>query len=162
MPIAGSGELKLSQIHTEYVDTHDGSAEIQLSDFHDKGNAPASGEIQLATDFYGTSNVTYTSATGGTITTYTANSVNYKVHTFTSGGTFSVSSVGTDATIACLVVAGGGAAGGRGGVIGLGGGERGSGGEAGGERGGGSDGGIGGDNGGSGEAGGGDCKLHTL
>jgi len=111
MPIDGSGEIQLSDIHTEYVDTHDGSAEIQLSDFHDKGNAPASGEIQLATDFYGTSNVTYTSATGGTITTYTANSVNYKVHTFTSSGTFAVSSVGTDATIACLVVAGGGGGG---------------------------------------------------
>ena len=111
MPISGSGEIKLSDIHTEYVDTHDGSAEIQLSDFHDKGNAPASGEIQLATDFYGTSNVTYTSATGGTVTTYTANNVNYKVHSFTSSGTFAVSSVGDDATIALLVVAGGGGGG---------------------------------------------------
>jgi hypothetical protein len=111
MAITGSGQVKLSDLYTEYEDGTHSSQEIQLSDFHDKGNAPASGEIQIATDFYGTSNVTYTVATGGTITTYTLNSVNYKVHTFTSGGTFAVSSVGTDATIACLVVGGGGGAG---------------------------------------------------
>ena len=54
--IAGSGQIKLSDIYDEFTGTHS-SQEIQLSDYHDKGNAPASGEIQLATDFYGTSNV---------------------------------------------------------------------------------------------------------
>ena len=53
----------------------------------------------------------YMSATGGTVTT----DGDFKVHTFTSGGTFTVSSVGADATygnkVEYLVVAGGGGAG---------------------------------------------------
>lgn len=51
---------------------------------------------------------TYTSATGGTITT----SGDYKIHTFTSTGTFTVSSVGNAAgsgsTVSYVVVGGGG------------------------------------------------------
>ena len=54
MPIDGSGEIQLSDIYNEFTGTHS-SQEIQLSDYHDEGNAPASGEIQLAADFYGTS-----------------------------------------------------------------------------------------------------------
>jgi len=53
----------------------------------------------------------YISATGGTITTVCTN---YKVHTFTGPGTFTVSSVGNCAgsnTVSYLVVAGGGAGG---------------------------------------------------
>lgn len=54
---------------------------------------------------------TYTSASGGTITT----SGDYKIHTFTSSGTFTVSSVGNTAgsgsTVSYTVVAGGGAGG---------------------------------------------------
>ena len=116
MALQGSGQMKMSDIYNEFTGTHDGSQEIQMSDYRDKGDVPASGEIQLATDMYGASNVTYTSATGGTVTTYTADidgqgSKNYKVHTFTSSGTFAVSSVGTDATISVLCVGGGGGAG---------------------------------------------------
>ena len=52
---------------------------------------------------------TYTSASGGTITT----SGDYKIHTFTSTGTFTVSSVGNEAgsgsTVSYAVVGGGGA-----------------------------------------------------
>ena len=44
-------------------------------------------------------------ATGGTESTYTSGSVDYKVHTFTSSGTFAVS--GSTATVDYLVVAGG-------------------------------------------------------
>ena len=47
---------------------------------------------------------TYTAATGGTVTT----DGDYKVHTFNSSGTFSVSQVGTDNTVQYLVIAGGG------------------------------------------------------
>ena len=48
------------------------------------------------------------SAVGGTTSTYTRDGVDYKVHTFTSSGTFAVSgSIG----ITYLVVAGGGAGG---------------------------------------------------
>lgn len=49
-------------------------------------------------------------ATGGN---YTSFSGGYKVHVFTSSGTFSVSDAPTNATIDYLVVAGGGAGGGR-------------------------------------------------
>ena len=118
MALQGSGQMKMSDIYNEFTGTHDGSQEIQMTDYRDKGNVPAGAtdEIQLATDMYGASNVTYTVATGGTITTYTANidgqgTKNYKVHTFTSSGTFAVSSVGTDATISVLCVGGGGGAG---------------------------------------------------
>jgi len=52
MALTGSGQIKLSEIATEYG----GSEPHALSEYHDKGNAPASGEIQLAADFYGTSN----------------------------------------------------------------------------------------------------------
>ena len=54
--ITGSGQIKLSDIYAEFTGTHS-SQEIQLSDYHDEGNAPASGEIQLAADFYGTSSL---------------------------------------------------------------------------------------------------------
>ena len=49
------------------------------------------------------------SATGGTITTYSSGSTNYKVHTFTSSGTFTANKSGS---VDVLVVAGGGAGGG--------------------------------------------------
>jgi hypothetical protein len=52
MPLQSSGQISLSQIATEFG----GSAPHSLSEYYGKGNAPASGEIQLAADFYGTSN----------------------------------------------------------------------------------------------------------
>jgi hypothetical protein len=52
MALQSSGQIKLSEIAAEFG----GSAPHSLSEYHDKGNAPASGEIQLAADFYGTSN----------------------------------------------------------------------------------------------------------
>lgn len=48
-------------------------------------------------------------AEGGTITTYSSNGVNYKVHTFISSGTFVVTSGSTQ--VEYLVIAGGGAGG---------------------------------------------------
>jgi hypothetical protein len=59
------------------------------------------------------------SANGGTETTYTAGGVSYKSHTFTSSGTFTVSSSGN---VDVMVVAGGAAGGGHGGNDGSGGG----------------------------------------
>ena len=50
------------------------------------------------------------SATGGTVTTYSSGGINYKVHTFTSSGTFIVQSSGT---VEYLVIAGGGSGGGQ-------------------------------------------------
>lgn len=52
MALQSSGQIKLSEIAAEFG----GSAPHSLSEYHGKGNAPASGEIQLAADFYGTSN----------------------------------------------------------------------------------------------------------
>ena len=106
MAIQSSGQIKLSEIATEYG----GSQPHQLSEYHGKGNAPASGEIQLAADFYGTSNAVFIAASGGSITT----SGDYKIHTFTGSGTFNVTTAGNAAgsnTVEFLVVAGGGGGG---------------------------------------------------
>jgi len=55
MALQSSGQIKLSEIATEFG----GSAPHALSEYYGEGNAPASGEIELATDFYGTSSVTF-------------------------------------------------------------------------------------------------------
>jgi hypothetical protein len=51
MALQSSGQISLSNIQSEFG----GSNPISLSEYYGKGNAPASGEIQLAADFYGTS-----------------------------------------------------------------------------------------------------------
>ena len=61
MALQGSGQIKLSEIAAEYG----GSAPHALSEYHSKGNAPSSGEIQIAADFYGTANVATLSYSGG-------------------------------------------------------------------------------------------------
>lgn len=53
--------------------------------------------------------IVHNPTTGGTITTYTYNSVNYKVHTFTSSGTFGL---GVDDAVDIFVLGGGGSGGG--------------------------------------------------
>ncbi len=50
------------------------------------------------------------SATGGTVTTYAAGGLNYKIHTFTSSGTFTAEAAGV---VDVLMVAGGGGGGGH-------------------------------------------------
>jgi len=52
MPLQSSGQISLSDIAGEFG----GSAPHSLSEYYGDGNAPASGEIQLAADFYGTAN----------------------------------------------------------------------------------------------------------
>jgi hypothetical protein len=54
-----------------------------------------------------TTPTTYMAATGGTITT----DGDYKVHSFNSSGTFTVTTLGTEGTVEYLIVAGGGAGG---------------------------------------------------
>ena len=51
MALQSSGQISLSQIAAEFG----GSAPHALSEYYGDGNAPSSGEIQLAADFYGTS-----------------------------------------------------------------------------------------------------------
>ena len=52
MALQNSGAISLSDIQDEYG----GSNPIGLSEYYDKGDAPSSGAIDLAADFYGTSN----------------------------------------------------------------------------------------------------------
>lgn len=52
MPLQSSGQISLSDIAGEFG----GSAPHSLSEYYGDGNAPSSGEIQLAADFYGTAN----------------------------------------------------------------------------------------------------------
>ena len=61
MAITGSGQVSLGDIQTEFG----GSNPIGLSEYYGEGNAPASGEIQLAADFYGTSS--WTASEGHTL-----------------------------------------------------------------------------------------------
>tara|TARA_A100000172_G_scaffold16884_1_gene9196 strand:+ start:964 stop:1527 length:564 start_codon:yes stop_codon:yes gene_type:complete len=65
MALQSSGQIKLSEIAAEFG----GSAPHSLSEYYGDGNAPSSGEIQLAADFYGTSASLHTS----TITTGSRN-----------------------------------------------------------------------------------------
>ena len=58
-------------------------------------------------------------ATGGTVSSYTSGGIFYKVHTFTSSGTFTAETAGT---IDVVRIAGGGSGGGSGGTDGAGGG----------------------------------------
>ena len=64
MPLTSSGQISLNDIATEFG----GSQPHQLSEYYGKGNAPGSGEIQIAADFYGTANtynVEYVVVAGG-------------------------------------------------------------------------------------------------
>ena len=70
---------------------------------------------QTAAYWSGGGGLTYSVATGGTVTTYTSNGLNYKSHILTTGGSaFTVVSLGTEPTFDILVVGGGGAGGGTG------------------------------------------------
>ena len=107
----------LSSIQTEFGGTNP----ISLSEYYLGGPAgvnpatpapngpiPSSGQISIG-QFRGAAKIEFTVATGGTVTT----DGDYKIHTFNSGGTFSVSTVGTDAQATYLLIAGGGGGGDR-------------------------------------------------
>jgi len=51
MPLASSGEIKLSEIRNEFGL---GSGQIAMSSLYGKGNAAASGQVRMGADFYGT------------------------------------------------------------------------------------------------------------
>ena len=108
MALQSSGAISLANIQTEFG----GSNPIGLNEYYGAATGvPASGTISID-DFYGTSNAQYITATGGTITT----DGDYKVHTFTGSGSFSVSNAGNAAgnnVLEYLIIAGGGGGGGR-------------------------------------------------
>jgi len=103
MPIPTSKPLSLSAVQTEYGGTNP----ISMSEYRGLGNAPASGAIDLWGDFNGTANEVAITATGGSI----SDSGGYRYHTFTSGGTFTVTGEGIGSgftTLDILVVGAGG------------------------------------------------------
>jgi hypothetical protein len=107
----------LSSIQTEFGGTNP----ISLSEYYLGGPAgvnpatpapngpiPSSGQISIG-QFRGAAKIVFTVATGGTVTT----DGDYKIHRFNSGGTFTVSTVGTDAQATYILAAGGGGGGDR-------------------------------------------------
>jgi hypothetical protein len=94
MALQSSGAISLSNIQTEFGGTNP----ISLSEYYSKGNAPASGEIQLAADFYGTSNAVDLDFTlqGGTVAR--------------ANGTFTGVSIGTADTNRMVIIQGVGTA----------------------------------------------------
>jgi len=113
MALPASGTITMLDIQTEFGGP---ASPIQLSSYYRGGayvtpnntSVPTSGQISLS-NFYGAFKATFPSATGGTVTT----SGNFKTHTFTSSGSFVVSSIGNQNTGEIVVVAGGGGGGGR-------------------------------------------------
>lgn len=78
-----SGQIKLSEIATEFG----GSAPHALSEYYDADTGvPASGEIQLAADFYGTSAYTPTAQSYTSSATYTIHSSETSFQYKLSGG----------------------------------------------------------------------------
>jgi hypothetical protein len=80
------------------------------------------GTDPLFFDPYSLGSPAYTVATGGTVTDVNIGGILYRLHTFTSSGTFTVTQLGNSNAVNYLVVAGGGSGGGPGGGGGGGGG----------------------------------------
>jgi len=106
MALPSSGQISLSDIATEFG----GSAPHSLSEYYSKGNAPASGEIQLAADFYGTSSA----ASISYVTTVGNSDVTASPHTFssvslgsTSGDRYTVIAIGSIANSSYTATIGG-------------------------------------------------------
>ena len=112
MTLPSSGQISLNQVNVELGLS--GTAQISMNDsavrtlFDD-----ASGQISMSQG-YGKSNAQFMAASGGTVTT----SGDYKIHVFTSSGTFTVTTAGNAAgsnSAEYLIVAGGGGGGQSGG-----------------------------------------------
>lgn len=57
MALQSSGQITLAEVRNEFFG-NTGTTQFAMSSLYNVGNAPGSGEIQLAADFYGTSGVT--------------------------------------------------------------------------------------------------------
>ena len=108
MALPASGTIKASDINIELGSPS--NTQISFGGSSPRGLAGvANGAIKVS-NFYGKSSAAFVTATGGTVTT----NGNYKIHTFTSSGSFVVSNPGNGAgsnTIEVLIVAGGGGGG---------------------------------------------------
>ncbi len=109
MALPSSGTITLAQVNVELQKSS--TAQISLNDADVRALAGVpSGAISMS-NLYGKSR--FIIASGGTETTYSSGGATYKVHTFTSGGTLTVSNAGTSGfnSIDYLIVAGGGSGG---------------------------------------------------
>jgi len=111
MALQSSGQIKLSEIATEFG----GSAPHSMSEYYaggtnvpsGTGSIPSSGQIKLAADFYGTSNVvmlvngTITSGSMTAKTSVTHTGFSTKVHN--TGGTIGSKSLTTDSGLTHIV-----------------------------------------------------------
>jgi len=102
MALQSSGQISLAEVRNEFFG-NTGTTQFAMSGLYGKGNAPSSGEIQLAADFYGTSNVTYLANT----------TVNSGTHVIKSGtqhngysGTGAHATGGTFGSIGSTAIAG--------------------------------------------------------
>ena len=84
MALQSSGQISLSQIRNEFGL---GSGQIAMSSLYGKGNAAASGQIQMAANFYGTSAVTYIHQSTVTTGSVAGNKSPLVYRGYTGGGT---------------------------------------------------------------------------
>ena len=111
MALQNTGQITINDLVGEFG----GSAPHSLNEYYRGGglvpdtagnsSVPTSGQISLS-NFYGAQNYVFPVASGGTVTT----SGNTKYHTFTSSGTFTVSTQGTDPFSVVVIGGGGGGA----------------------------------------------------
>ena len=107
-PIALGSELKLKQYTTVQIDALTGATEGEM--VYDTTSSQI--KVYDGTDFLAVVATAGVEASGGNSTqTYTDGGVEYKSHTFTSSGTFQVTSATAGSTVDVLLVAGGGAGG---------------------------------------------------
>ena len=116
MALQTSGAISLDDIHVEAGGSTGTSCTLNDTDIRGLTagdgqtiNSSSDTEIDIG-DFYGATNAVYMAASGGS----TSTSGNYKYHTFTSSGTFTVNTVASGAaptTVDYLIIAGGGAGG---------------------------------------------------
>lgn len=109
MPLPSSGTLTMAQINAEFSRGLNLNA-YRGTTYYTSSGGPftfSSGAISFS-NFYGTQLAApFIVATGGTVTT----SGNYRIHTFTGSGTFTVTSAPAGKTLDTLIVAGGGSGG---------------------------------------------------
>ena len=106
MALPSSGAISLNAVNVEIGNS--ATATISMNDANVRTLFDVSSGTISMSNGHGKAWWTAPVASGGTIYTYTYNSKNYKLHKFTTSGTWTVTSVGTDAVVDVFIVAGGG------------------------------------------------------
>lgn len=97
MALQSSGQIKLSEIRNEFGL---GSGQIAMSSLYGKGNAAASGQIQMAANFYGTSSEVVLHSSTITPGTVTQKSGAVTFRGYDRSGSISGSNIGNISTTA--------------------------------------------------------------